>query len=445
MLLFVSGFVFRARTQADINDEPVDGWALFRIGLVFTVALVLFLRICLRRTRWPSTLFSGVIGVFLLYPLISLISTAWSVRAPWTLYKSLEFLTDVFVLAVIVATLQTARDYTKLVNWTWTLLGLLIASAWVGAIVDPSEALFSDPTVRIMALPARLVGVVPVVACNELSAASAVLALVALCRLFTDPGAQNRKGRYRVLLIAAVATLIITQTRGAYASFLIGLVLLLILTHRYRLAAVAGITAALGGSALLLFTNFGTTAMSFLLRGQSVDQASGISGRGEIWQDSLSKILEHPWIGYGGFAGARFAVFSQNSIGASSLNSYIDSALNIGVWGPMILLIVIVAVGWSLLKSIDGSELSRVDSCLALEMFMAFVIILVSSFESGDLVTHPPLFFLTILGASEVLRRERKSLRMEILEEDNIRRQESFISPRWNVTGPSAPPFTNLE
>jgi O-antigen ligase len=420
MLLFVSGFVFRARTQADINDEPVDGWALFRIGLVFTVALVLFLRICLRRTRWPSTLFSGVIGVFLLYPLISLISTAWSVRAPWTLYKSLEFLTDVFVLAVIVATLQTARDYTKLVNWTWTLLGLLIASAWVGAIVDPSEALFSDPTVRIMALPARLVGVVPVVACNELSAASAVLALVALCRLFTDPGAQNRKGRYRVLLIAAVATLIITQTRGAYASFLIG-------------------------PALLLFTNFGTTAMSFLLRGQSVDQASGISGRGEIWQDSLSKILEHPWIGYGGFAGARFAVFSQNSIGASSLNSYIDSALNIGVWGPMILLIVIVAVGWSLLKSIDGSELSRVDSCLALEMFMAFVIILVSSFESGDLVTHPPLFFLTILGASEVLRRERKSLRMEILEEDNIRRQESFISPRWNVTGPSAPPFTNLE
>jgi O-antigen ligase len=440
----MSGFVFRARTQADINEDPVDAWALFRIGLVLMVALVLFLRICLRRTRWPSTLFSGVIGVFVLYPLISLISTAWSVRPPWTLYKSLEFLTDVFLLAVIVATLRTARAYAKLVNWTWILLGLLVASAWVGAIVDPADALFSDPTIRIWALPARLVGVIPVVACNELSAISAVLALVALCRLFVDPEAQNKKGWYRLLLVAAVLTLLITQTRGAYAAFLIGLFLLFILTRRYRFAAAVGISSALVGSALLLFTNFGKAAENFLLRGQSVDQASGISGRGEIWQDSFSKILEHPWLGYGGFAGARFAVFSQNSIGASSLNSYIDSALNIGLWGPVILFIVVFAVGWSLLRSIDGSELSRVDSSLALEMFMAFIIILVSSFESGDLVTHPPLFFLTILGAAEILRFERKSLRMEILKDD-IQGQESFIATRWNESSTSTRPLTNLE
>jgi len=434
----MSGFVFRARTQADINDAPVDGWALFRIGLISLVALVLFVRICLKRTSWPSSLFSGVIGIFLIYPLVSLVSTAWSVRPPWTLYKSLEFLTDVFLLAVIIETLQSVREFVKIVNWTWILLGLLIATAWVGAVFDPSDAFFSDPSVRIMALPARLVGVIPVVSCNELSAMSAILALIALSRLLVDPGAQYKKGWYRLLLLAALLTLVITQTRGAYFAFLLGVILLLILTRRFRFAAVAGIACVFILAALLLFTHFGTAAQNFLLRGQSLDEARGISGRGEIWQDSLSKILDHPLIGYGGFAGARFAVFSQNSIGASSLNSYIDSALNIGLGGPLILLVTVVAVGRSLLKSIDGSDLSRVDSRLALETFLAFVIIFVSSFESGNLVTHPPLAFLTVLGAAEVLRLERRSVRL-------MSRESSFLAAGWNTSATSTPPLTSLD
>jgi O-antigen ligase len=441
MLLFVSGFVFRARTAAEISEAPVDAWALFRIGLVFIVALVLFVRLCLKRTQWPSSLFSGLVGIFFLYPLISLISTIWSVSPLWTLYKSLEFLTDVFLLAVIVGILETAQDYKKFVNWTWILLGFLVVTAWIGAIVDPADAFFSDPIVRSMVLPARLVGLVPVVACNELSEISAVLGLVALCRLFVDPESQNNKFLYRLLFGVAMVTLVITQTRGAFASFLIGLVLLLILTRRYRLAAVAGISSALVAMGLLLFTNFGSTATSFLLRGQSVDQASGISGRGEIWQQAYSSILESPWIGYGGFAGSRFVVFSKNSLGSSSLNSYIDGALNIGVGGPLILLVVVLLVGRSLFRSIDRSEMWRPESCLALEMFIAFVIILVSSLESGNLVTHPPLSFLIVLGAAEVLRLERRNLLRTSQGNDMQPGMPRFSSRNWNAS----PPITSLE
>ena len=228
-LVFVSGFVFRVRTTADISEDPIDAWALFRIGLIVIVALVLFVRLTLKKSRWSPGLFSSTLGIFLLYPVISLVSTLWSASTAWTLYKSVEFLTDVLLLAAIVATLRSAEEYRKLVNWTWILLGLLTISAWVGAVVDPGDALFADPTVRIMALPARLVGVFPVVSCNELSEMSAILGLVALCRLMVDPDAQNKKGRYRVLFLAAMATLIITQTRGVFAAFFIGLVVLLIL------------------------------------------------------------------------------------------------------------------------------------------------------------------------------------------------------------------------
>jgi len=37
--------------------------------------------------------------------------------------------------------------------------------------------------------------------------------------------------------------------------------------------------------------------------------------------------------------------FQKNSISSSSLNTYIDSALNIGIAGPIILFIVVFALG----------------------------------------------------------------------------------------------------
>ena len=408
ILLFVSGLIFRVRTAADINDAPVDAWALFRIGCVGLAAMVLFVRLSLKRTRWTPGIFTGVIGVFLMYPVISLISSGWSVRPPWTLYKSVEFSVDVIVIAAIVATLSSAEEYIKFVNWTWVLLGVLALSAWFGAIVDPGDALFGDPSVRIMALPARLVGVFPVVACNELSEISAILGLVALARLMVNPEAQKKKMAYRLLFLFSMTTLIITQTRGAFAAFFIGLVLLLLLTGRFRLAAVAGVFSFLAGFFLLLFTNFGASATNFLMRGQTAKETSGISGRGETWAEAISKILEHPLIGYGGFAGARFVVLSKNSISSSSLNTYIDSALNIGIAGPIILFIVVFATGRSLWKSIDTRDLARPDSALALEMFLAFVIMMVLSMESSNLITHPPLGFLAIIGAAQVLSYERR-------------------------------------
>ena len=53
----------------------------------------------------------------------------WSVNPPWTVYKSAEFLADVVVVAAVVATLQSVEEYRNFVNWTWVLLGVLVASA----------------------------------------------------------------------------------------------------------------------------------------------------------------------------------------------------------------------------------------------------------------------------------------------------------------------------
>src|ERR1700674_897744 len=125
-LMLMGGLIFRSRSAGEISRSPVDGLALFRIGCSALVAAVLFFRLTFRRTNWLPFLFSGLIGIFAVFGIISLLSTIWSVNPPWTVYKSVEFLIDVAVVAGIVATLESVEDYRKFINWNWTLRGLLV-------------------------------------------------------------------------------------------------------------------------------------------------------------------------------------------------------------------------------------------------------------------------------------------------------------------------------
>lgn len=407
LLLFMSGFVFRARTAAEIGDSPVDAFALYRIAGVGIVALILFVRLTLRRTNWLPFLFSGVVGLFALYPLFSLVSTVWSVNPPWTMYKSVEFLIDLSLVAAITATIQSVSEYRRLANWTWTLLGFLIVTSWIGAAVDPSDALFGDYSMHLAVLPIRLVGVMPVISCNDLSEVAAILALVALCRIFLDEESENKKTRNWCLFGVAFVTLVVTQTRGSFLAFLVGLVVLLILSRRYILVTVGGITSIIL-IPLVFLTSLGTSVQAFFLRGETVEGATGMSGRVDTWQASIDKIAQHPWSGYGGFAGGKFVILSRNSLGSDTLSSYFDSLLNLGVFGLVILLIVLILVGTLLYRSIRDSRLLASENYLALEIFLAFTVVLIRSFESSNLITHPMLAFLTIVGVAEFLRRRRQ-------------------------------------
>ena len=215
LVLFLSGLSFRARTASEISESPVDAFALYRIACVGIVALILFVRLTLRKTNWVPSLFSGVLGVFALYPLYSLLSTVWSVNATWTIYKSCEYLVDLSMVAAVTATVESTAEYRKLVNWSWTLLGSLIVTSWLGAVIDPTDALFGDPTSHLAAMHIRLLGLVPVVSYNDLSEIAAILGLVALCRIFLDEESQHKKTRLWCLFGVAIVTLVVTQTRGS--------------------------------------------------------------------------------------------------------------------------------------------------------------------------------------------------------------------------------------
>jgi O-antigen ligase len=405
LLLFLSGLVFRIRNAQDIDESALDIWAVYRSGLVLVVGMVLCARLLSDRTKWFRTLFSGTLCLLACYALFSLASTAWSVRPAWTIYKSIEQLVDLATVAAVVASVRSVHEYRKLANWTWVLLGLLVASAWVGAVIDPSDGLLTGQ--NLGPLTVRLEGVMPGVDANTIGEICAILALVALSRVLNDPEAKAHRSWYSWLFAASILTLVFSQTRAAMAAFAIGACVLLLVTRRFALTMALGAISTIGAAIALTFTNFGRTFAEFLMRGQSVEGMEGLSGRMDVWQASFEAFLRRPWTGYGGFAGARFVVLPgipSQGFASTAFSTYIDSLLDLGILGPLLIVIVLVSAAWFLFRSTRGYHVPSADRPLSVEMLVVLTVIIVRSFVTSNIVGHPPLAFLTVIGFVEVAR-----------------------------------------
>src|ERR1700690_178760 len=263
LVMLLGGLVFRGRDQSDIQRSALDGWAMYRIFVDGIVGLVLLVHFLKRKTLWHRSLFRGLIGIMAVYPILSMVSTAWSAAPAFTLFRSIEYLLDLAVLSAVVATLNSVEECEKFANWTLTLLGLLVVSAWIGAIVDPSDAFlegYSYGPLRV-----RLEGVWPNIDANSIGEYSAILGSISLCRLLDDPDGKYDRAWYRLLFVSAVVTLIFTQTRADVAAFIISVFLLFILTRRFLLGAITGLAASLAAGILVMFTNFGSTRFTSLM------------------------------------------------------------------------------------------------------------------------------------------------------------------------------------
>ena len=400
ILLFLSEITgLRVRTIRDIEQTVVDSWAICRIILVGIVAFVLASRLALRKTAWIGSLLRGLVAAIAIYALISAGSTLWSAYPAWTLYKSLEYLVDVTLLAAILATVSTTESYKWLFDCTYTLYGLLLACVWLGAVLWPNEAF--QPTPGLLQL--QLIGTVPEVAANSVGQYSGVLAIVALTRLLF--GAFRRHtGRvwYCLLLIGSLITLTLSQTRSAVAGFLAALVVVSLLSERKGAKAVLSLTAV-----TLLLTPFYSVFWTYIRRGQDPQLWNTLSGRLEYWEFAWKKFAEEPLIGYGGYAAGRFVVLAGigDQLTSSVHNTYIEILVGVGLLGLIPVLVALLGGWWFLIGAARNFSLVPFDRQLALEAAGILATLTVRSFFTTELIWHPPLFFLLVLGYAEFLRR----------------------------------------
>ncbi len=409
LLVFFSTLVFRTREAKAIREAALDFWAVYRIILMGITVFVLLARLAFRQTRWISSLFRGLAGAMTIYAFVSLTSGLWSVYPAWTFYKSFEYLADVALLAAILATARSVEAYKTLMDWTWTLYALLLASVWLGAFIWPKEALQSSPGL----IGFELHGVLPSVHANSVGEFAAILAIVALNRLLERNGVRPRWTSYGLLLAGSLLTLVLSQTRSALAGFLFGTVLLLFFSRRFGLIALLVSTLTLA----LTLTRFSDLSWTFIQRGQNPEAFASLSGRMGWWEFGWEKFLEKPLTGLGAYAGPRFAVLAElgETSTASIHNTYVEVIVGTGIWGLLPVLIALLGTWWFLLRQLQDPFSGAGKRQLSLEAVGVLAVITVRSLFTTHLIWHSSaLLFLAVLGYAEFLRRQQRSSRRAV-------------------------------
>lgn len=402
--MFLSGLIFRQRDTQAIREAPVDFWAAYRISLVSVTALVLLVRLAFRQADWTPSLFRGLVGALAIYSSVCVASTLWSVYPAWTLYKSLEYLVDVALIAAILATVRSAQTYKALFDRTWMLLGGLLVTFWAEAVVWPENAWV--PTHGLLGV--RLAGVVPALDQNSVGEIAAYLAIVGLSRLHFST-CRGERALYRLVFALGLITLFLSQTRVAIVGFLVAALLVLFFCKPTRLFTFLVLSPILVVivAVLLWRTNLGDFLWALWTRGETPEMLQSLSGRLNTWEFGWKMFLEKPLTGYGAYAGGRFVVTDKvaNPFAAGVLNSYVEVIVGASIWALAPLLVALTGSWRFLIKSLSNYSHSSLERQLAVEAVGILAIITARSFFTDLLVWHAPLVFLLVLGYAELLRR----------------------------------------
>ena len=410
LLLIFSSFTWRIiDVGTAASGGGLDAASLVRVVCVGFAASCLLVVLALRRARWLRMCFSGSQKYLTIFGLICLVSTAWSVNAPWTAYKSFEYLTDMAVVALLRVSLRKTGDYKFLLDFTLFLFGLLLLSAWIGAFINPSQGFFSlgGTGSRDLVLPIRLEGQYPGLDADGMGEMCAIILLISAYRFSrASAGLERNKLWYGAIIILSFGTFVICQARTALVGFIFGcLILFTFAKDKRRLLGWFLVGVILLAIPLVAFAS--GPIVRYFLRGEHVESLQHLTGRTEMWKVAWAESLQRPFTGYGGFAGRRFVVQAQVvyfATASSLLSAWVDALIDIGFIGPILLLLLFVGIARSLIVSLRKRGQRIQDRNLAIELTLAMAVIFVRSFVTGSMVGHFYFWLFTCLAGAEFLR-----------------------------------------
>ena len=390
VLLALSSLVFRMRDTNSISSNPLDGAGLFRLGCLGIATLLCVMALLqtdlaggmrsLRKAR-PVWTYVGYIAV-------TAIGITASVFPLLTTFRVLNLALAFLVVITAYLTLG-GPGLERLEKTIFWFMVVHMATVWLGVVMFPSDAI--RPASPI---PFRIEGVMPAMASDRLGEYGVLIffwCFAARNGTFGDRVVSSR--RLALLLMGfGLACLLAAQYRTGYIAIVAGMLLVLALRGRQVLAALIALFGylTLTYGAILLAPLF-----SFLLRGQSVELASKLSGRTNLWAAAIDIWKTSPFIGGGLETASRFQVLDSLDRGftGSVHGTWIEALVGTGVvgitllgvtllfaiyraylmaarggrWVP-ILLITVLAV-----RSITGSSIETfgVEGMLFMAMLMA--------------------------------------------------------------------------
>lgn len=401
ILCFMSALVFRIRDARAAQDAPLDAWALYRVGLVAIVAFVLLIRWINGDTPLHRYLFRGLVGAALVFTLVSLVSTVWSVFPAWTLYKSFEFFVDVALLAALLTHAASLQCFRTLLDLCWVLCFSLICTVWLGVLIWPADAVIRDVGV----LGVQIQGVVPSVSANYVGGLSAAIAAVSLNRLIFASSRGRRRAPYQLAFAISIVTLIFAQSRTSILGFVAAAAVVLLFARRIGPAAFVVVLAGVA----LLQAGVVDTVKEYLMRGQDEVAVKGLSGRVTWWTIAWTRFLDQPFTGYGSYAGGRFVALQSAGYGSvSSLhNAYLEVLMGTSIWGLAPVLAMVVGTWFRLIRGIRTVVANSFHHELLTECIVVATLETIGSLSSTGIVWHPAIPFLFVMGYTEYLKRQR--------------------------------------
>ncbi|MGO9650594.1 MAG: O-antigen ligase family protein [Terriglobales bacterium] len=401
--IYVSALVFEVRTLASYRDSILDSWSILRLGPELLIGVYLLYCAGTGKVKWFSSLFKGIPGVLALYCTFCALTSVWSVFGPWTLFKSVEYMMDVAVVAAFLCVVTDADDYKVLLDWTWTIFTIELVWCVMQLGIWPTEALEDG----------RLRGVLPLTGFNAVGSYGAIIATVALCRLLAVTPEVFERSWYISLFLFGVVLTVMSQTRNAMAGLVGAIVVILIVSKRATGIMLIGMTVA-----GILYTTLGEVLKTFIHRGQSEDAFNSMSGRLVWWHYAWIFFKEKPWSGVGAYAGGKFAVLKALNINASSTHSdYIELLVGTGVFGTLLFSIAVVWTLVALFKLWRNQSLTRQERQISMECFCVMLVLFIHSFFNVELTWHAPMFFLVCMGWAEFMRRKRQKAQQLFIQQ----------------------------
>ena len=329
-LLFI-GLLFLGGVREAGATSLLDPLRIARIVLYTFITGVSLLTFILSPKQ--KTALSSAMLFMAVYGLLAMATAAYSVYPPLTLWKGFEVITHVSVAAVMARRVATIEDANKIYSLVWLIIAYLVASFLWGAVLYPDAAFrpFLDNTGRIAnegTFGSGLRGTFPRMHLNSVTQIGAIMGVAAVSYLASYQGKRRKPVLF--LLLASLMVVLLGHSRTSIFAFVLALIVMaMYVKHRgIRIGVLAG------GAAIGITAAVSGVVTEYLLRGQTAEQFSSLTGRLPFWDTVIGAIMDSPVIGYGFYAGTRI-LFNLPGVD----NTY----LNVMMGGGIILLVIFLA------------------------------------------------------------------------------------------------------
>ncbi len=361
-------FTFHSTLDNSVSSATPENYVQVAVYMLVAALVLRSRRILVAQD--PRRLRTGPLPA---WPLIALLSTAWSLIPLFTFIRALQLFVPIGLALLMVRIWLWSPEAARAI-WRDTLR-LFVRVTTILILVGFATGFWREPR---FTWP----GAHPGVAAMYIGVA--LLILVAGGRAFLG----LRPSSYVLRLGLFVATLYLGDTRGVLAGVLVALAVMLWLMARTKpLKSYLGMTYYAIAACLLLIAAR-PEIIQYVLRGERAETITQLNGRIPLWSDAIEVIGDaNRWFVGFGYGAARVILPKFVNWAGTAHSSWVEILMALGIVGPLLLAVDVLFV-----LRYAASRHSIVPSSLT----VSIVVLLVVTSITGEGLVFPGVAFVFI-------------------------------------------------